>query len=588
MQVIGTSYFDTWANYQVGYDIISQSVADNTTTIRFYGVLNVTGNSISWSSATASVWNKTVSIGTYYGNGSHTVVTQDATISHDANGNYSGWLSGTISTSYTSGTAAGGFTLPKINRIAVVSAVSDFNDETNPTITFTNPAGFTINAFLRVGETDIAVASNIPSTGTYTFNLTTAQRNSLRQLCTGQTLSVRVGLRTLNSGGTVLGSSYKDKTMTLINANPTFTATYEDTNATTLAITNDNQQIIRNNSTLVINVSNAEAKKYATLTDLKVEINGATFFGTLNGNTGTINVGTLNLSSNTEALVTLTDSRGLGTGIPITLEILDWQLPTAIVNLARQNNFYSETDITADADYSSLDNKNTITLKVRSKKTTDSTYGSYTNLQDNVTTTLTLDNNYQWDVQVLVQDKIGSTTYNLSIDRGIPIAFFDRLKRSVGIDCFPSNNSSLEVSNQATVRGDLFVADANGNNPVNILDAIAGNSMEIIEDNDMTSIKFANGLLINTIYHSYSNIPVTNQWGGIYASASHTTDNYLTPFVELYSVSINAKPSRGNHWIMQTEDVVTPLTTAPKVQFLRGISGTATGSLRIFAIGRWK
>ena len=446
MQVVATSYFDTWANYQVGYDLISQSVANNTSTVRFYGVLNVTGNNISWSWANASVWGTTWGLAGSYGKGSHTVVYEDVTITHRNDGTYSGTLSGTLSSSYTGGTASGTFTLPKIDRIAVVSAVTDFNDETNPTITFTNPAGFTINAFLKVGDTDIATASNIPSTGTYTFSLTDAQRNQLRQLCTGQTLSVRVGLRTENSGGSILGSSYKDKTMTLINASPTFTATYEDTNATTLAITQDNQQIIRNNSTLVINITNAQAKKYATLTTLSAEINGVTYNGTLNGTTGTINVGTLNLSSNTQAVVTLTDSRGLGTGIPITLEILDWQLPTAIVNLARQNNFYSETDINVDANYSSLDSKNVITIKVRSKKITDQSYGAYTTLADGVTSVLQLDNSYQWDVQVLVQDLIGQTTYNLTIDRGIPIVFYDRKKRSVGIDCFPEDDTSLEVN----------------------------------------------------------------------------------------------------------------------------------------------
>lgn len=446
MQVVATSYFDTWANYQVGYDLISQSVANNTSTVRFYGVLNVTGNNISWAWANASVWGTTWGLAGSYGKGSHTVVYEDVTITHRNDGTYSGTLSGTLSSSYTGGTASGTFTLPKIDRIAVVSAVTDFNDETNPTITFTNPAGFTINAFLKVGDTDIATASNIPSTGTYTFSLTDAQRNQLRQLCTGQTLSVRVGIRTLNSGGTILGATYKDKTMTLVNANPTFTATYEDTNATTTAITLDDQQIIRNNSTLVINIANADAKKYATLSSLKAEINGTTYNGTLSGTTGTINVGILNLSSNTPANVTLTDSRGLTTTQAVNLEILDWVLPTAIIDLSRQNNFYSDTDITVDASYSSLDSKNTITIKVRSKKTTEGSYGAYTDLQDNVQTTLQLDNNYQWDVQVLVQDKIGSTTYNLSIDRGIPIVFFDRLKRSVGIDCFPQNNTSLEIN----------------------------------------------------------------------------------------------------------------------------------------------
>lgn len=446
MQVVGTSYFDTWANYQVGYDLISQSVANNTSTVRFYGVLNVTGNNISWSWANASVWGTTWGLAGSYGKGSHTVVYEDVTITHRNDGTYSGTLSGTLSSSYTGGTATGTFTLPKINRIAVVSAVSDFNDETNPTITFINPAGFNINAFMSVNGTDIATDTHIASTGTYTFSLTTAQRNQLRQLCTGQTLSVRVGLRTEDSGGTIIGSSYKDKTMTLVNASPTFTVTYEDTNATTLAITNDDQQIIRNNSTLIFNITNAQAKKYATLSTLTAEINGVTYNGTLNGTTGEIDVGTLNLSSNTEAMVRLVDSRGLGTGIPLTLEILDWQLPTGIVNLARQNNFYTETDINVDANYSSLDNKNVITIKARSKKTTDSSYGAYTDLQDSVTSVLQLDNNYQWDVQVLVQDRIGSTTYNFTIDRGIPIIFFDRLKRSMGVDCFPENDTSLEVN----------------------------------------------------------------------------------------------------------------------------------------------
>ena len=129
-----------------------------------------------------------------------------------------------------------------------------------------------------------------------------------------------------------------------------------------------------------------------------------------------------------------------------------------MLDLARQNNFYSSTDIKVDANYSLLTvdnvNKNTITIKVRTKKVSDQSYGSYTTLQDNVTTTLTLDNNYQWDVQVLLEDKLGSTTYNLQIDRGIPIIFFDRLKRSVGINCFPENNTSLEVEGHTLL--DMF------------------------------------------------------------------------------------------------------------------------------------
>lgn len=524
MQVVATSYFDTWANYQVGYDLISQSVANNTSTVKFYGVLNVTGNNISWSWATASVWSTSTGIGSSYGRGSHTVVSQEVTIYHNNDGTYSGTLSGTLSSSYTGGTASGTFTLPKINRIAVVSAVSDFNDETNPTITFTNPAGYNINAFMKVGNTDIATESHIPSTGTYTFSLTDAQRNQLRQLCTGTSLSVRIGIRTENSSGTVIGSTYKDKMMSIVNAYPTFSAAYEDTNATTLAITSDDQQIIRNNSTLQINITNAEAKKYATLSNLECEINGTTYSGTLSGTTGTISVGTLNLSSNTRALVYLRDSRGYETMIPLTLEILDWQTPTGIVSLGRKNNFYTETDINVDANYSSLDSKNVLTLKVRSKKVDEGSYGAYTTLQDNVTTTLQLDNNYQWDVQVLVEDLIGSTTYNLTIDRGIPIVFFDRKRRSMGVNCFPLNDTSLEIDGTLVLNGEDVEAEINNRitKPDILFDDDTGYSgMNVPLSRNWTNysrieIIFNNGQVytMDTDYYAGSTFGISYFWQG--------------------------------------------------------------------------
>lgn len=248
------------------------------------------------------------------------------------------------------------------------------------------------------------------------------------------------------NGSTQIGTKNVIFNAKVTNSSPTFNAEYQDINSRTTAITDNNQQLIRNNSNLQISVTNTSAKNYATLSSLTAVINGTTYTGSLRGTGGSIDVGTLNLSSNTTAQVILTDSRGISTTKNLNLIILDWVLPTAIISLQRQNNFYSETDINVNAEYSSLDNKNTISIKVRDKKASDSTYGSYTTLQDDVTTTLTLDNNYAWDVQVLLEDAIGSTTYNLTIDRGIPITFFDRLKRSVGINCFPDDQESLEVN----------------------------------------------------------------------------------------------------------------------------------------------
>lgn len=343
--------------------------------------------------------------------------------------------------------------LPTIQRLATVTAGTDFNDETNPKITFTNPAGFNTRPYLNFYNSAGTLVHQILQTigrytSPYTWSLTEQQREALRSDCNLQEqYRVQEGIDTYN-GSTKLGAHSIAKTFTIINASPTFTVTYEDTNPDTIAITGNNQQIIRNQSTLRINITNAEAKKYATLQSLTIDINGTTYTGTISGTTGTIEVGTLDISENIQAPVRLTDSRGYTTTAPLIIQILNWELPTANITLGRQNNFYSETNITVDANYSSLDGNNTIDIKVRTKKKTESTYGAYTSLSDNVTATLNLDNLYEWDVQVLITDRLGSTTYNLSIGKGMPIIYFDRLNRSVGVDCFPLNQETLEIKNQ--------------------------------------------------------------------------------------------------------------------------------------------
>ena len=304
---------------------------------------------------------------------------------------------------------------------------------------------FTHTVTFYFGNYSYQIATGV--TDSVTFDTSTIANNMYQQIPNASAGQGNVTVTTYN-GSTNIGNKNVLFTAKVTNSNPTFNASYQDINSTTTAITSDNQLIIRNNSNLQISVSNTSAKNYATLSTLTATINGTTYTGSLRGTGGSVDIGTLNLSSNTTAVVTLTDSRGISTNVNLSITILDWELPTAIINLQRENNYYSETNINVNAEYSSLDNLNTITIKTRYKKTTDTNYGAYVTLQDNVTTQLTLDNNYAWDVQVLLQDLIGSTTYNLSLDRGIPIFYIDRLKRSLGINCFPTNNTSLEVDGQ--------------------------------------------------------------------------------------------------------------------------------------------
>lgn len=339
--------------------------------------------------------------------------------------------------------------LTKIDRYATMTSAGNFTDMQNPSFTYNNPRNLTMTAWLEVNPVGehLATRTVTGTSGTYTWELTETERNQLRaKIPNSKTATCRIGIITTISGTS--SASYKDVTFTIVEEKPTLNASYEDTNSTTTAITGNNQLIIRNNSTLEIDVTDATAYKEATLSSITAELNGTIYNGTLSSGSATFNIGTINVSDNITAVVTLTDSRGFVGTKNVNIQVLDWELPTAIINLQRENNYYSETNINVDAEYSSLDNKNTITIKARYKKVSDSTYGSYTTLQDNVTTQFTLDNNYAWDVQVLLQDKLGSTTYNLTLDRGIPITYFDRLKRSVGINCFPANATSLEVSGE--------------------------------------------------------------------------------------------------------------------------------------------
>lgn len=304
---------------------------------------------------------------------------------------------------------------------------------------------FTHTVTLYFGNYSYQIATGV--TDSVTFNTSTIASNMYQQIPNASAGQGNVTITTYN-GSTNVGNKNVLFTAKVTNSSPTFNMAYLDTNSITTAITNNNQQIIRNNSTLQINITNASAKNYAALSSLTAVINGTTYTGSLRGAGGSIDIGTLNLSSNTTAQVILTDSRGISTTQNLNLIILDWVQPSAIISLERENNYYSETSINVNAEYSSLNNQNTISIKMRDKKVTDTTWSSYITLQDEVTTQLTLDNNYAWDVQVVLEDRIGTTTYNLVLSRGIPIAFFDRLKRSLGINCFPDDQESLEVGGE--------------------------------------------------------------------------------------------------------------------------------------------
>lgn len=209
-------------NYQFGWDLISQDVANNTSTVSFYGILTPTGSYVAWSSGTASIHTAQAGLRTRYTQ-SEVVVQSNFTFPHNADGTLTLAPGYGINTTFTSGSGTVIIQLPQIKRFATITATpSSLTDEDDPYITFTNPGGATnLNVWLEVNPNGEHYAQrNLTITsGTYTWELTEEEREQLRaELTTSNKGTIRLGLYSTQSGTT--SASYKDIPYEIINATP--------------------------------------------------------------------------------------------------------------------------------------------------------------------------------------------------------------------------------------------------------------------------------------------------------------------------------------------------------------------------------
>ena len=462
------------SHFYVNWSQVSQSIANNQTTINWTAGL-YTGTPSSHDSFYSNavkiysvyIDGVLVSNGGTWSNiktsGNHDLLSGTIVIQHSSDGSKSFNISISAWT-YPSSSYSGNdwFLLNSIPRQATLTNATDFTDEQNPTIYYSNPAGNVVDELVASildvnGLTPYADYRAVSKTGSsYTFPLTDAERNALRQACSGNSMVVRFYLRTTIGG--VVYYSYIERTMVIVNANPRIDdIQYLDTNTTTTDLTNDDQIIIQNLSTLQFKLYDIAAYKGAALSSLSVNINGNVKTTAYSGTSivsATYNYNEVDVSSDTNAVVTITDSRGNSASYNVPLTIWEYSQPTAIINVSRENNFYTESHLIVDAKYSSLDNLNSIDIKYRIKKSSDSTWGNWQSISDNVQVDFNADNQYAWDLQVSLEDILGTVnnyTINNALDVGTPLVFYDMLNRRVGINCFPVNGSfevdGVDISN---------------------------------------------------------------------------------------------------------------------------------------------
>lgn len=380
------------------------------------------------------------------------VASGELAIGHDTNGSkkFSAYAECAIYVSTVNCKGSESWSLPDIGRASQPSLNTWPNNSPNFNIGDTivvhmnrKSTVFTHTVVLKLGSYSYTIGEDV--TDNISLDTDRIASNLYAQMPNSNEMKGEIEVTTY-SGSTEIGTSSCTIIAHVVNSNPTFDVTYEDSNSKTVAITENNQYIIRNNSTLKISLNNAQALNSATLKAITAVVNGNAYTGTLSGTTGTINVGVVNISSDVKVTVKLTDSRGNEGIREITVLVYDWTLPSAIIKLSRKNNYYSESILNVNAHYSSIGGKNSVTIKYRTKKVANSTYSTYTTIQNNTDTNFTVDNEYEWDVQVNVADKLGNTTYNLILPKGIPVAYVDIKKNSFGVNCFPKQDKSFEVN----------------------------------------------------------------------------------------------------------------------------------------------
>ena len=434
------------------WSVASQSIANNTTTISWTLKGAGTAQSSWYRSGNfkvvingSTVYSSSTRIQLYDGT---LVASGNYTMTHDTAGNktFSASAEAGIYTVAVNCSGSGSFTLPQIARAAKITAAPNFTDIQNPTINYQNSAGNSVSSLQAcislTGSTDNIEYRDIPKTGTsYTFQLTEAERNVLRAATpNSNTLSVIFYIKTVISGQTYYETA--TRTMTIVDAAPTMgNPTYQDSNSTTVAITENDQKIIQKHSSLTIAIPAATAQKYATITKYQVTINGVTREQAAAGN---MSWGVLDVSSNITATIKAIDSRGNSITKSLQITVEAWQQPYAVISCKRENNFYTDTVLNVSPTVSALSGKNSVTISEQHKKTTDSSYSASVSVPANTDTTIQLDNHYDWNLKIIVSDRLASTTYNITVQKGMPIVYYDRLKSSTGFNCFPSRSDSVE------------------------------------------------------------------------------------------------------------------------------------------------
>lgn len=447
------------------WELVRQDIAGNYSVIRSHLYFYYGGStSVGSSSSSFGTMGVTLYSGSYrfYPGETHLGYT-DFTVYHNADGTFPATNIGFWAESYhiSSGEVWGtiGYrAVPDIPRQANITSAPDFNDEGNPTVNYSNPAGTAVSQLvLGIYDTKGSVAyanyRDVSKTGTsYTFNLTKDERVKLRQACTGNSMQVNFYLRT-----TIGGTNYYSvatKTMTIVNGNPTFdNFNFADVNEKTIALTGDNTSIIKGYSNIKVTIPSsmkATANKEATMNKYRASIGTAVPVDITYSSDNEVS-GIVNNADSSTINVYAIDSRNNSKLVSKqATNFINYNVVTkGNIDVLRTNGVSEDVTLKINGTYSNIDFGQVVNsiksaqYRYRIKGTNEwsdykdlslTTSGnnfSYDGLIRGDTESLGFNISNSYDIEVLVKDELSGVTFTDTLGSGIPnIALH---KKGVGI-----------------------------------------------------------------------------------------------------------------------------------------------------------
>lgn len=350
-------------------------------------------------------------------------ISPNAEISHSADGKKTIVITfsfdGKLSSYYPNGSISRTIELPTIPRTSSVTC-ADGNIGSATTIninrassTFTHTLTYSFQGLtgtIATKTTNTSIGWTIPTS----FYTKIPNANSGKGTITCSTYS----------GNTLIGTSTCPFNAFVINSNPSISATVEDTNTSAIQATGNKNKLIRyiSNAKVVIT---ATAKNSATISSVKV-VNGSQAKITSTSTINSVDSGTFSLSC--------VDSRGLSASAIVTKTLVQYIKPV-ITGVILNRPSTTSNIINASVQGLCFNGNfgignNTFELKWRYKKSTETTWSSYT-----VVTATRTGNNFTFsgelgtdfsyteafNFEFVLSDYFMSNTYSITVTRGLPI-----------------------------------------------------------------------------------------------------------------------------------------------------------------------